>query len=315
MTPDGTTRHVFGPVASRRLGRSLGIDVAPYKTCTFDCVYCQLGRTTCQTVEPQAWFAVDEILAEVRGALDTGPDYVTIGGCGEPTLCADLGALIAGLKRLTSTPVAVLTNGSLLWRREVRAALAPADVVIPSLDAADVLVFQAVNRPHQSLSLEQGWQGLGQFRRGYPGECWLEVFLIDGPSTAEPHVRRLIEQVNRLGADRVQLNTATRPPAESWVVPVPPQRLAEIAQAFSPPAEVIAARHSSLVPPSGHVTPAGVLQLLQRRPCTLEDIATGLTAHRNEVIKILDELTADGRIHTETLTGQTCFVPNRSPQA
>jgi wyosine [tRNA(Phe)-imidazoG37] synthetase (radical SAM superfamily) len=304
-------KHVFGPVASRRLGRSLGIDVVPYKTCTFDCVYCQLGRTTCQTIEPRAWFPVEEILADVRRALDTGPDYVTIGGSGEPTLFADIGALIASLKSLTTTPVAVLTNGSLLWRADVREALQQADVVIPSLDAADEVAFQVVNRPHEALSAEQVWQGLVEFRRSYRGAYWLEVFLVDGPSSAEPRVSRIVERVSRLGADRVQLNTVTRPPAESWVAPVPPARLAEIAQAFAPPAEVIAARPTHPFSLPGQVTREMVLGLLQRRPCTLADIATGLAVHRHEVIKILDELVADGHVHAEMVGEQACFMLNR----
>ena len=307
-------KHVFGPVASRRLGRSLGIDVVPYKVCTFDCVHCQLGRTTCQTIEPRAWFPVEEILADVRSALDTGPEYVTIGGSGEPTLYADLGTLIAELRRLTATPVAVLTNGSLLWRSDVREALQGANVVIPSLDAADEAAFLVVNRPHEALSAEQVWQGLVEFRRSYRGAYWLEVFLIDGPSSAEPRLSRLVERASQLGADRVQLNTATRPPAESWVMPVPPKRLWQIARAFTPPAEVIATHHRHTAPRSGQVTPTAVLAVLQRRPGNLADIAAGLAAHRHEVIKILDELMADCRVHVETVGEEACFVLNRQTE-
>jgi wyosine [tRNA(Phe)-imidazoG37] synthetase (radical SAM superfamily) len=301
-------QHVFGPVASRRLGRSLGIDVVPYKTCTFDCVYCQLGRTTCQTIERQAWFTPDEILADVRRGLDARPDYVTIGGSGEPTLYAGLAELISELKRLTTTPVAVLTNGSLLWRADVRAALQQADLVIPSLDAADEVAFQVVNRPHAALSAEQVWRGLAEFRRDYRGAYWLEVFLIDGPASAAPRVRQLVERVGQLGADRVQLNTATRPPAESWVTPVSPERLAEIARAFTPPAEVIGPPPVSACAALGRVTREAVVALLQRRPCTLADIATGLAAHRHEVIKILDGLMTDRRVGVEMVGEQACFM-------
>jgi wyosine [tRNA(Phe)-imidazoG37] synthetase (radical SAM superfamily) len=307
-------KHVFGPVASRRLGRSLGIDVVPYKTCTFDCVYCHTGRTTGQTIERRAWFTLDEILADVRSRLDASPDYLTIGGSGEPTLYADLGALITELKSLTTTPVAVLTNGSLLWRADVREALQPADVVIPSLDAADEVAFQVVNRPHTALSAEQVWQGLVELRHAYRGAYWLEVFLIDGPASAEPRVSRLVERVGQLGADRVQLNTVTRPPAESWVVPVPPARLAAIALAFTPPAEVLGPHTASASPALGRVTRAAVLGLLQRRPCTLADIAAGLAAHRHEVIKILDGLMADRQVQTEMVGEQACFVLHRRTQ-
>lgn len=180
--------------------------------------------------------------------------------------------------------------------------------------AADEVAFQVVNRPHEALSAEQVWQGLVEFRRTYRGGCWLEVFLIDGPSSAEARVSRLVERVGQIGADRVQLNTVTRPPAESWVAPLPPERLAEIALAFTPPAEVIAARSTYAVPLPGQVTGETVLGLLQRRPCTLADIATGLAVHRHEVIKILDELIADGRVRAAMVGEQTCFMLHRRPQ-
>jgi wyosine [tRNA(Phe)-imidazoG37] synthetase (radical SAM superfamily) len=305
-------KHVFGPVASRRLGRSLGIDVVPHKTCTFDCVYCQLGRTTCRTIERRTWFTVDEIVADLRRGLDACPDYVTISGSGEPTLYAELGALIARLKQLTTTPVAVLTNGSLLWRADVREALQQADLVMPSLDAADEVAFQVVNRPHEALSLEQVWQGLVEFRRAYRGAYWLEVFLIDGPSSAETRVSRLAERVSRLGADRVQLNTVTRPVAERCVAPVPAARLAEIARRFTPPAEVIAAHPAHGAVQAGGVTRDAVLAVLQRRPCTLADVAAGLGAHSHEVLKILEELLANGQARAETLADKTYFC---APQA
>lgn len=305
-------KHVFGPVASRRLGRSLGIDVVPYKTCTHDCVYCQLSRSTRLTIDPQEWVSLDEVLAEVQAALGAHPDFLTLSGSGEPTLYSKLGALIDQLKRLTSVPVAVLTNGSLLWRGDVREALLQADVVIPSLDAGDEETYRAINRPHNGLSFEQVFSGLIDFRRAYRGRYWLEVFLIDGPLSEEPHLSRLIARVNQIGADRVQLNTVTRPPAEAWAAPVRFGRLAEMAGRFRPTAEVIAARQNPVLTRPGGPSPDAVLALLERRPCDLTEIARGLALHRNEVMKVLDALLANRRVEPVVVDGCTCYVPRRS---
>lgn len=215
---------------------------------------------------------------------------MTIGGSGEPTLYADIGALIAGLKSLTTTPVAVLTNGSLLWRPEVREALHRADLVIPSLDAGDEETFRGVNRPPRELSYAQMVAGLVDLRWEFRGAYWLEILLIDGPSSEEPHLDRWMEQARRIGPDRVQLNTATRPPAEFWVRPLTSQRLADIAARFLPVAEVIAERQPPDTVQGDHVSPEAVLELLRRRPCSLGDIAVGLAAHRHEVAKVVAEL-------------------------
>ena len=152
--------HVFGPVPSRRLGRSLGVDLVPFKTCTYDCVYCQLGRTTNKTMERREWVPLDEVLAELKAKLHCRPDYITLSGSGEPTLYSRMGELIERVQSMTDTPVAVLTNGSLLWQSEVRAQVMAADLVIPSLDAGNAPMFSAVNRPHETIAFERMIDGL-----------------------------------------------------------------------------------------------------------------------------------------------------------
>ena len=139
--------HIFGPVPSRRLGRSLGIDLVPHKTCSYDCIYCQLGRTTCKTIERKEWVPLDAVVAELETKLSPRPDYVTLSGSGEPTLYSRLDELIDRIKHLTDIPVAVLTNGSLLWQEVVQQQLAAADLVMPSLDAGNATAFHLVNRP------------------------------------------------------------------------------------------------------------------------------------------------------------------------
>lgn len=289
-------KHVFGPVPSRRLGRSLGVDLVPFKTCSYDCIYCQLGRTTCKTVERKEWVPMDVVLEELKRKLACRPDYITLSGSGEPTLHSRLGELIEHIQAMSDAPVAVLTNGSLLWQKEVREELALADVVLPSLDAGDELLFQAVNRPHPAITFEKLLSGLEQFRREFPGQYWLEVLLLAGQTAPPAHVQKIADWVRRIKPDRVQLNTAIRPPAEEFAVPVSQARLTELARLFSPKAKVIAEyrRRGKRVPTDA--SQQAILELLRRRPCSEEDLAGALAMRPIEVAKHLTVLEAAGRI-------------------
>jgi wyosine [tRNA(Phe)-imidazoG37] synthetase (radical SAM superfamily) len=288
--------HVFGPVPSRRLGRSLGVDLVPFKTCSYDCIYCQLGHTTCQTVERKEWVPMDAVLDELKLKLTCRPDYITLSGSGEPTLHSRLGEIIGHIQAMTKIPVALLTNGSLLWQKEVREEAALADVVMPSLDAGDDLLFQAVNRPHPEITFERLVSGLEQFRREFTGQYWLEVMLLAGHTALPAHVRKIAGWVRRIRPDRVQLNTATRPPCEEFAVPVPPARLEQLARLFRPKAGIIAAYRPSEKPGPGGADQKAVLALLRRRPCTAEDVAGGLSLRAVEAAKHLADLEANGLV-------------------
>jgi len=167
------SNQIFGPVPSRRLGRSLGVDLVLLKTCTYDCIYCQRGRTTCKTMERKEWVPLDGVLEKLKDKLPTKPDYIILSGSGEPTLYSRIDELIDRIKAMTDVPVTVLTNGSLLWHEDVRRQLMNADLVIPSLDAGDEAMFRLVNRPHEEISFEQMFSGLIDFRRDFRGEYWL----------------------------------------------------------------------------------------------------------------------------------------------
>jgi wyosine [tRNA(Phe)-imidazoG37] synthetase (radical SAM superfamily) len=290
--------YVFGPVPSRRLGRSLGVDLVPFKTCTYDCIYCQLGRTTHLTVERKEWVPLDAVLDELKPKLACRPDYITLSGSGEPTLHSRLGELIQHIRAMTTVPVAVLTNGSLLWRPDVRAELASADVVLPSLDAGNPTKFAFINRPHQSLAFEQIVEGLAAFRREFPGQYWLEVFLLGGYTAIEADVKQIAACVKRIRPDRVQLNTVARPPAESFASPVPASALEGFARCFKPRAEVVAERPSRLASKSRPGSASLVLNLLRRRPCTAGDVAAGLGLNIAESLKWLEVLTRRGELET-----------------
>jgi wyosine [tRNA(Phe)-imidazoG37] synthetase (radical SAM superfamily) len=300
-------QHVFGPVPSRRLGRSLGVDLVPFKTCSYDCIYCQLGRTTCKTVERKEWVPMDAVLDELKLKLRSRPDYITLSGSGEPTLHSRLGDLIEHIQAMTDVPVAVLTNGSLLWQDDVRAEVALADLVLPSLDAADAERFDFINRPHPEITFERLMEGLVALRREFSGPYWLEAMLLAGYTALPDQARQLADCIRRIQPDKVQLNTAVRPPAEDYAMAVAPERLAELARMFKPGAEVIAEHRSRRLPAESPSSSPAVLALIQRRPCTVEDVAQGLLMKRVEVVKVLADLEASGQVQGSPSQNQVFY--------
>lgn len=303
------TSYTYGPVPSRRLGLSLGVDIVPAKICTLDCVYCQIGRTTRSSVVREDFIDIDAVLAELAAKLKAGlkADYITIGGSGEPTLNSRLGDLIDGIRRLTDIPVAILTNGTLLYRADVRAECAKADVVCPTLDAADAAVFEAVHRPTRDITIDKLVSGLEQFRREYSGQIWLEVFLVAGVNTEPEQIEKLKGLIQRIRPDKVHLNTAVRPPAEPKVQAVPAAALDAIARQIAGNCEVIGAPPAAAGAehrPRGH---AEVVSVLKRRPCSVEDICTGLAMDHAEVVKHLTHLQDLGVVATEQRGDITYF--------
>ena len=281
--------------------------MVPFKTCSYDCIYCQLGRTTNKTIERREWVPLDQVVAELRSKLSSQPDYITLSGSGEPTLYSRTGELIDQIKAMTNVPVAVLTNGSLLWDRQVRQELMNADLVVPSLDAGDEAMFRFVNRSCADISFETMLNGLVDFRREYGGQYWLEIFLLAGRNDVVAEVAKLAGCVSRIKPDRVQLNTATRPTAEEYAMCVERARLDELASMFDPPAEVIADFRGVHERPEFAAGRSDVLELLRRRPCSVDDIATGLGMHRNEVVKYLEELSAEALVHSTPVTDKVYY--------
>ncbi len=297
MTHLAITKHVFGPVPSRRLGRSLGVDLVPFKICSYDCIYCQLGKTTNKTFERREWIPVNEILADVKEALSTKPDYITLSGSGEPTLHSGLGELIRKIKKLTDIPVAVLTNGSLLWQKGLQDELMGADLVIPSLDAGCSKVFEVVNRPAPEIDFEKMVQGLIDFRKVFTKKYWLEIFILSGYTSVPSEVKKIVSLVEKIRPDKVQLNTVSRPPTEPFALGVSKKKMASLAQMFHPVAEVITEFHGIQdTDLTFKMSETNVLELLSRRPCTIEDMINGLAIHRNEAVKHVEHLVGKGLI-------------------
>lgn len=213
-------KHVYGPVPSRRLGKSLGVSPIPSKTCNYSCVYCQLGRTDHMTNVRQNFYDPQEILNEILDAVknnSSGIDYVTFVGEGEPTLCKSLGYLIRETKLRTKLPVAVITNGSLLYMEDVRNDLKDADVVLPSLDADDEETFKKINRPQGEIDFNKMMEGLKVFSKVRNGQLWVEVMLVKGINDGEKHLKGIAGILKEINPDRVYVNVPIRPPAEKWV--------------------------------------------------------------------------------------------------
>jgi wyosine [tRNA(Phe)-imidazoG37] synthetase (radical SAM superfamily) len=296
-TPAST---VYGPVPSRRLGYSLGVDLFPSKACSFDCVYCQLGKGGKKTAARKTYVPARRVLADLKKALAKGQriDHITLSGSGEPTLHSGLGRLIRDIKKMTKIPVAVLTNASLLSLKEVRDDLRAADVVVPSLDAALAPVWRRVNRPLPSLDLDEIIDGLEAFRKSYKKQVWLEVMLVKGLNDGPGNIEALKKAISRVKPDKVQLNTVTRPPAERSAAALSPGELEDVRRRLGGRAEVIVDFRGKKQSASSRRLKEVLHGLIRRRPVTLEDMASSLGQSRDAVRELLDALLKEKKIAT-----------------
>ena len=305
-------KYLFGPVPSRRFGRSLGVDLTPFKTCSFDCIFCQLGRTTVKTIERSEYVPVADALAELGDWLKTGgsADYITLSGSGEPTLHSRFGEVIDYIKRNTDIHAALLTNGTMLSLPEVREAASLADVVKVSLSTWGQNYFEYINRPHPQLDFERLLEGIKTFRNIFKGEMWLEVFLIWGVNSTPADAGKIAALASEIGPDKIQLNTAVRPPAENFVTALPRKHMEELAGIFDPPAETIA-EFTSDSAGEIHANETTILYMIQRRPCTAEQIGETFGMHLNEVAKYVGKLSRAGEIGQERRNGGIFYTAER----
>jgi len=295
-----TYRYLYGPVPSRRLGRSLGIDLVPQKICTYDCIYCQIGKTSDKTLIRKEYISVDEILGEVKRFLEEETsliDHLSLSGSGEPTLHSKIDSVIGGIKEIASIPVAVITNGSLLYEENVRESLLRADVILPSLDAASAEVFEKINRPHSGISVEKVIEGMVEFRRIYKGQIWLEVLFCKGVNDRQSELMLMKKAVDRIQPDRIHLNTVVRPPFEKWAVPLDQGAMEEIRAFFGEKASIISEfdRHPPVA--TERDIKEEVLKILRRRPLSLRDLSRGMGIGENEIEKCIQPLVSEGKIH------------------
>jgi len=292
-------QYLYGPVPSRRLGRSLGIDLVPHKICTYDCIYCQIGKTTEKTLSRKEYVPVKEIIEEVERFLKEGTpsiDYLSLTGSGEPTLHSQIRSVIEGIKAITAIPVAVLTNGSLLYEEEVRQDLLRTDIVLPSLDAVSSEVFMRINRPRPGFSVEKVIEGLVEFRKVYKGQIWLEILFCKGVNDGKEELLRMKKVIDRIQPDRIHINTVVRPPSEKWAVPLNQKEMEEIRAFFGEKAEIISEfdRHLPMV--SERDIQEEILKILKRRPLSLSDLSKGMGITSDELEAYLSPLIQEGKI-------------------
>jgi len=300
--------YVFGPVPSRRLGLSLGVDLIPAKTCTYECLYCQVGKTTCKTLEAKDYVPVQMVLSELKETLEkTRPDTITLAGSGEPTLNSRIDHVISSIKKITDIKIAVLTNGSLFWDEEIRGRVSGADIILPTLSTVFPETFRAIHRPHPGILLDRMIQGLKDLRRDYRGLIFLEVVLLEGINDSDKELRGLERAIREIEPDKIQLNTVVRPPADSRARPIDMKRLESIKAIFGDRAEVVAeassrqegARYDSLT--------ETVLEIARRRPVRATDLAQVLNVPLAEVERLIHGLRLKGRIKGHEHAGEVYY--------
>lgn len=234
-------KYVFGPILSRRLGISLGVDLVTPKTCPLDCIYCEARATTDLTVTRKEYVPVDEVIAELDHTLKNAPlpDYITFSGAGEPTLNSRIGDVVRFVKsHYPQCKLCLLTNGVLFGDAALRADVAAADLVIPSLDASNEAEYQQINRPHRSSTLATLVADITAFAREYKHRLVLEIFIVPGINDSPASITRFAQLVAQIAPQAVQLNTLDRPGVVADIQVATPEKLAEFSTALQPYCQV-----------------------------------------------------------------------------
>lgn len=299
---------VFGPVPSRRLGLSLGIDLVPLKTCSFDCLYCQVGKTNDLTIDIKPYINKVALFKQIERKLEKiTPDAITFSGSGEPTLNSEIGEIIHFIKSITDTRIALLTNGSLLWRKEVREAISGADIVMPTLSTVKENTFRAIHWPHPELRLGRIVEGLKSFREIFKGDLYLEAIFLAGLNDSDEEIEMLMEAINGVSPDRVQINTVVRPPSDSRAGSITVNRLNEIKRKIGDFAEIIADapfKQKNLVPEELN---DAILNMAQRRPIRVSDIADALSVPVNDAKVCIKGMVVRGLLHPQKHSGEIYY--------
>ncbi len=296
-------KHLFGPVPSRRLGMSLGVDLVPHKVCSLNCVYCECGATTNLTTDRKEYVSYNEIIEELDDFFknNDNPDYITFSGAGEPTLNIHIGKVIDYIKtNFPNIPVAVLTNGSLLSKKDVRQELLKANLILPSLDATTNLAFKKIDRPNIDLNIVDYIQGLIDFSKDFKGAIWLEIMMLPGFNDNLENLTKLKEAILKINPEKIQLNTLDRPGVIDNIRAASRIELQNIIDLWElDNVEIIA---SSAIRKDNKSfrkdTENAIIETISRRPCTLDDLQKILGLHVNEINKYLDVLDTDNKIET-----------------
>ena len=309
------TKRVFGPVLSKRLGNSLGIDVIPHKTCSYNCIYCQLGSEENTITDLTNYYSVDEIIYELKEALlnNKNIDYITFTGSGEPTLYKDLKKLIYEIKQITDIPVCIITNGSLLYKQEMRSNLLLADLIIPSLDAGNEETFKLIDNPNKEIDFDKMVEGLIEFKKVFKGEYWLEIFLLKGINDNEDELDDIIKIVKKIKPDRIQLITATRRVANEKAKALYDEELKKIKKYFNSKCDIeidipnISENHKGN---TRILTEDDIVNFLIRQPDTAYIIAKSFNENERKVKELLDLLIKKNKVREEIVNGVVSYAVN-----
>lgn len=309
------TKRVFGPVLSKRLGNSLGIDVIPHKTCSYNCIYCQLGSEENTITDLTNYYSVDEIIYELKEALlnNKNIDYITFTGSGEPTLYKDLKKLIYEIKQITDIPVCIITNGSLLYKQEMRSNLLLADLIIPSLDAGNEDAFKLIDNPNKEINFDKMVEGLIEFKKVFKGEYWLEIFLLKDINDNEDELDDIIKIVKKIKPDRIQLITATRRVANEKAKALTDEELKKIRKYFNSKCDIeidipnISENHKGN---TRILTEEDIVNFLIRQPDTAYIIAKSFNENERKVKELLDLLIKKNKVREEIVNGVISYAVN-----
>jgi wyosine [tRNA(Phe)-imidazoG37] synthetase (radical SAM superfamily) len=307
----------FGPVPSRRLGTSLGVNVVPLKICSYSCIYCQLGRTLSPTVVPRCYFTPENIAKAVSDILDGAgkrPDYITLIGHGEPTLAENLGRIRSSIEQIWDGRIALLTNGSLLWKKDVCEAALAFDAVMPTISAGDETLFRMIHRPHPSLSFEKVIGGMTEFADSFDGELFVETMLLGGINDSDETLERIRVAIEPLNPDCVHLMAPTRPPAESWIE-CPSRIRISAAMRIIPNSSDMTEPESSGMPSYSDEEIGHLIGIASMHPLR-DDQAVALLASKglseSEARNILEVLVASSRLDRKEYAGKMFYRASRS---
>ncbi len=299
-------KYLFGPVPSRRLGMSLGVDLVPKKVCSLDCVYCEVGKTSKLTLDKKEYILLDKIKEELSSYFQNNPDpdFITFSGSGEPTLNSKIGEVLQYIKHeKPNIPVALLTNGTLFYDADVRQAIMDADVILPSLDAATEETFRKINRPQADLSIEKYIDGLIEFSKEFKGEIWLEIFILPGYNDTPEELAAMREVLLQIKPNRIQLNTLDRPGTVPHLRGATQAEMQKVADLLDMPQTTIVAAAAERKTTQAYRSDiaTAIMETIVRRPCTLDDMSKILGLHINEINKYLDVLAAEGKVEAVEL--------------
>ncbi len=306
-------KHIFGPVFSRRLGVSLGIDLVPFKYCPLNCVYCEVQKTTHLVTQREDFFPVSEIISEFEAAISENPnvDHITFSGAGEPTLYTGIGEVVAYIKtQYPQYKLALLTNGVLLGDRSLWKEIDPCDVVLPSLDAGTQAVYELINRPKPGLKIGDLVDGVVAFREQYRGKIWLEVFIIPGLNDTDEELSALASAINRIKPDKIQINSLDRTGTEDWVTKPSQEGLVRVLHFFEQQCPFEAEIISRVIEAPNvidEVLISSIQSVLEGEPLSAEEISSRLDVHINEISRALRHLVKSDMVSTGSAKGEVTY--------